>query len=161
MKYKKKNKSQPARQLVDSPSVNEPAVAKQSSLTPLQLMEQRRAGFALQQVQAAIGDGQCKDVEFRSYARSLPAMIQNNGLGQAVAFYLSKGSKNVAYKRLYDVLSDWLTSSGQPYADSPDLLDGITQQDMYQYRHAQAEAQALLSWVKKFAEALCESEPED
>ena len=88
--------------------------------------------------------------EFKSYASSLPAMIQMNGLGQAAAFYFSQGK---IYKKLYDILSHWLTQPGQPYAGSGDLLAGITQQEMGPYFVAQAEALLLLDWVKKFAKA--------
>ena len=120
-----------------------------------QLMEQQRAAYALRCVEAAVSDEYCKNSEFKAYARRLPAMIQTNGLGQAAAFYRSKGQANIAYQRHYQLLSDWLTREQRPYASLQDLLEGITSQDMHSYRVAQAEAQALLSWVKKFAEALC------
>ena len=95
--------------------------------------------------------------EYKSYASGFPAMIQMNGLGQAAAFYRSKGAENTskgrAYCALYDLLSGWLTQSGQPYADFDDLLKGITEENMRAYMLAQAEALALLDWVKKFAKA--------
>jgi hypothetical protein len=34
------------------------------------------------------------------------------------------------------------------------LLHELTSRDQYHYRRAEAEAQALLAWAKKFAEAL-------
>ena len=95
--------------------------------------------------------------EFRSYAASFPAMIRMNGLGQAAAFYCSKGAednkKGKAYRALYDLLSSWLENPGQPYAGSGGLLEGITSNDMHTYRVAQVEALLLLDWVKKFAKA--------
>ena len=126
-----------------------------------QLVEQQRAAYALQSVEAALADECCKNSEFKAYARRLPAMIQTNGLGQASAFYRSKGAGNRAYQRHYQQLSDWLTGEQRPYAAQGDLLEGITSQDMYRYREAQAEALALLSWVKKFAEALCRDESQE
>lgn len=87
-------------------------------------------------------------------------MIHMNGLGQAVAFYKSKGGIHL---ELYNLLSAWLAAEGQPYyddslpnGDERDLLDGITALDMASYQLAQAEAQALMDWVKKFAKAYME-----
>jgi CRISPR-associated protein Cmr5 len=82
-------------------------------------------------------------------------MIQMNGLGQAVAFYRMKSRDHEGYKKLYELLSEWLTKTGKPYEKYNDLLEGITQSDMYTYRLAQAEALVLLDWVKKFAKAYC------
>ncbi len=113
-------------------------------------MQQQRAAFALREVKKALDDPQTKKKEFNSYASSLPAMILMNGLGQAAAFYFSKGG---THHRLYDILSGWLISSGQPYEGETSLLDGITSKDMYCYRVAQAEALLFLDWVKKFAKA--------
>jgi CRISPR-associated protein Cmr5 len=79
-------------------------------------------------------------------------MIHMNGLGQAMAFCKVKGKERESYKQLYQLVSDWLKKPGQPYAGK-DVLDGITQADMGQYQLAQAEALALMSWVKKFAKA--------
>jgi CRISPR-associated protein Cmr5 len=88
--------------------------------------------------------------EYKSYASALPAMIHINGLGQAVAFYKSKGD---THQILYQLLSDWLTQPKQPYASEKDLMQAIVDNDMHRYRLAQAEAQALMDWVKKFAKA--------
>jgi CRISPR-associated protein Cmr5 len=125
----------------------------------MQTMQQRRAKHALEGVEAAKQSG-VSQKEYKSYASSFPAMIQMNGLGQAAAFYRSKGAednpKGKAYKALYDLLSGWLSGPGQPYYESSDLLTGITRQDMHAYRLAQAEALALLGWVKKFAKAFME-----
>jgi CRISPR-associated protein Cmr5 len=114
-----------------------------------QTLSQRRARFALDRVRAVVG----KEYEaaFRSYAASLPPMIQMNGFGQALAFCRSKSEQ--AYQELYRLVSDWLTSPGQPYQSHKDVLDGITKEGMSSYRLAQTEALALLDWVKRFASA--------
>lgn len=117
----------------------------------MQTLQQQRAAFAWKQV---------KDVpvsereDFKRQAESFPAMIRMNGLGQATAFYFSKGG---AHKRLYCLLSAWLKEPGQPYYGK-ELLDGITGNDMHAYRLAQAEALLLLDWVKKFAKAFAGEE---
>lgn len=116
----------------------------------MQTIQQQRAKFALTEVQKAAFNTRIDNKEYKSYASSLPAMIHINGLGQAAAFFKSKGG---THKDLYNLLSDWLTKSEQPYANSRDLMDGIVNNDMHHYRLAQAEAQALMDWVKKFAKA--------
>ncbi|MFZ1389065.1 MAG: type III-B CRISPR module-associated protein Cmr5 [Thiolinea sp.] len=124
----------------------------------MQTIQQQRAAYALTAVEAAKASLE-NSSEYKSYASGFPAMIQMNGLGQAAAFYRSKGvgrdSKAQAYLTLYNTLSNWLREPGQPYQDQ-DLLNGITRENMQTYMLAQAEALALLDWVKKFAKAYME-----
>lgn len=115
----------------------------------VQTIQQRRAAYALEVVTESAKNPSLHK-EYKSYASGLPAMIHMNGLGQAAAFYKSKKGTHAV---IYDVLSKWLCSEGQPYSGSGDLLNGITTQDMHAYRLAQAEAQALMEWVKRFAQA--------
>ena len=162
-RYKKKDKQppmafvsvQPATQTVpEKTAVN----ADTSSSNSVQTQQQKRAGYALEKVKSIIDElkndtqeEQCKKcVEFKNQASSLPAMILMNGLGQAAAFYLSKGD---IHEKLYTLMSDWLIQDGQPYAGKLDLMSGITEMDMTHYHVAQAEALMLLDWVKKFANA--------
>ena len=121
-----------------------------------QAVQQQRAKFALDQVKERMvayhreKESDKWQKEFVSYANALPAMIQMNGLGQAMAFCRYKGGR---HEDLYQLLSEWLRGTGQPYHSYHDLLDGITASDMHHYRLAQVESQALLNWVKKFAKA--------
>jgi CRISPR-associated protein Cmr5 len=116
----------------------------------MQTIQQQRAKYALERVQNAANNHRINHKEYKSYASSLPAMIHMNGLGQAAAFFKSKGD---THGELYNLLSGWLCQPGQPYTGCENLLEGITTKDMHQYRLAQAEAQALMDWVKKFAKA--------
>jgi CRISPR-associated protein Cmr5 len=127
----------------------------------MQALQQQRAAFALKKVKAALDEAKADPKragfsakEFKSQAESFPAMIRMNGLGQAAAFYFSKGG---AHERLYKLLSAWLAEPRQPY-EGKDLLEGITGKDMHAYRLAQAEALLLLDWVKKFAKAFAGEE---
>jgi CRISPR-associated protein Cmr5 len=118
-----------------------------------QTIEQQRAAFALAW---ATGNeqGQCGGrvtKELKSAAESFPSLILMSGLGQAAAFYKSKGNGS-EHRQLYTLLSDWLRRPNQPYAGQ-ELLVGITGGDQRTYRAAQAEALAFLLWVKKFAKA--------
>lgn len=115
-----------------------------------QTMQQQRAAYALQKVTSAANDTHISHKEYKSYASQLPAMIHMNGLGQAAAFFRSKKDTHLV---LYNVLSEWLCKEQQPYHGCEDLLDGITSKDLHHYRLAQAEAQMLMDWVKKFAKA--------
>lgn len=119
----------------------------------MKLMQQKRAEFALRRVEKAKKSG-VNQKEYSSYASTLPAMIHTNGLGQATAFFKSKGG---THDQLYQLLSDWLKKDDQPFAGK-ELLEGITSSDMQTYRLAQAEAQALMDWVKKFAKAYMDKE---
>lgn len=127
------------------PAIVQPPSANASSN---QTMQQQRAKFALEEVNKAKASGVNKK-EYKSYASSLPFMIKANGLGQAAAFYRSKGE---THKKLYDLLSDWLKQKGQPF-EGKDLLEGITASDMNKYLAAQAEAMIFLQWVKQFTNA--------
>lgn len=129
----------------------------------MQTIQQQRAKYALEKVNEAAKDKSIHK-EYKSYASSLPAMIHMNGLGQAAAFFKSKGNSSPAHAALYAVLSNWLCSHDddlkkkqempkQPYVGCANLLEGITTKDVHTYRLAQAEAQALMDWVKKFAKA--------
>jgi len=136
--------------------------------TAAQSIEQQRARFALEQVQAITGQQEEESrpasylSEFKSYANALPALIHMNGFGQAVAFCRAKANgtdnKAQAYAKLYALLQAWLCTPKQPYEGHDKLLDAITFEDMNTYRHAQIEAIALLTWVKKFANAFIEKE---
>lgn len=121
----------------------------------MKLMQQERAKFALEHVEKARNNPGTNQKEYLSYAANLPAMIHTNGLGQAAAFFKSKGG---THEQLYQLLSEWLTNDDQPLSDYDDLLEGIVDSDMQTYRLAQAEAQALMDWVKKFAKAFMDKE---
>ena len=123
----------------------------------MQTIQQQRARYALERIGKVGAQGDA----IKARASELPAMIQMNGLGQAAAFYRMKGEKH-GHRPLYDILSAWLCRDANQlnYAPEPgiygshgDLIDGITQSNQQDYRLAQAEALALMEWVKRFAKA--------
>jgi CRISPR-associated protein Cmr5 len=117
---------------------------------PGQTFQQQRARFALEQVQEYAKT--CSHKEFKSRAGELPFMIHANGLGQALAFFKSKGNDH-GYNHLYSILSDWLCGDGQPFEGAQNALEGITNGSREVYMAAQAEAILLMDWVKKFSRA--------
>ncbi|TVS15230.1 MAG: hypothetical protein EA417_13765 [Gammaproteobacteria bacterium] len=142
---------------------------------PFQLMEQARAAYALGWLEDVMQSGRIPAGDLKRWTRRLPAMIQVNGFGQAVAFYYSRRQKWSAVEAVYDLLDGWLCApdgyaqvTGSPVYPTDGhqgsrLLHGITRQPQQRYRHAQAESQALLRWAKKFVEALPrgDDEPSD
>jgi CRISPR-associated protein Cmr5 len=128
-----------------------------------QLIEQQRAQYALKAVNQAIHHSEdehaYKHTELKAYIRRFPGMVQMNGFGQAVAFYYSKRATSKAYGAVYTIVEEWLCGPDQVYSsylhDGPHpLLTAITSEDQNSYRAAQAETQALMLWIKKFADAL-------
>jgi CRISPR-associated protein Cmr5 len=133
------------------------------SSASLRSMDQERAEFALKKIQSVVGgpDEEHKK-EVRRYLNNLPALIRMNGLGQALAFCLTKkkkkpDDKDTAHETIYYMVSAWLcdaSSKGRIFNESTDVISAITQSDMAHYMAAQNEALALLQWLKKFAVAL-------
>jgi CRISPR-associated protein Cmr5 len=99
--------------------------------------------------------------EYRSRAEKLPAMLKINGLGQTLAFLISKDGVD---KTLYDHLSRWLTdeknsplrwvdSANQPLNGEPKLIARVQKTTSLVYRQATEEALAFVGWLKRFAAA--------
>lgn len=122
----------------------------------MRTLEQRRAEKAWEcigQVSAS------QQEEYRTRAKKLPAMLKTNGLGQTLAFLISKGGVD---KTLYDHLSQWLTdetnsplrwvdSVNQPLTE--ELMVRVQKTTSLVYRQATEEALAFMGWLKRFAAA--------
>ena len=167
----KKSAKQPIT-VAEAVPVQAKTVAKVTSTTPSvfkQTASQQRAAYALSSIndmKEVLNSEQQK--AFKSYVQALPAMIQMNGLGQAIAFYRShftatdKSKKGaVAYAKLYDILAQWLCGDkALAIYSKGDLLEHIVNHDMHQYRLAQSELQSLLVWLKKMSVALIDDSNE-
>jgi len=93
---------------------------------------------------------------YASLVKSVPVMILTNGLGQTLAFIVSK-SKTEEYKLLYEHLSKWLSDNvvwTKSDHISDDLIERVINEKSQGYRMATEEALAFLAWVKRFATAL-------
>lgn len=140
---------------------------------PLQTLEQIRARHAWD---CAL-EAKQKVTPYKSYqglVKKLPAMIQTNGLGQALAYLASRVKKdgqgniqsNTAERLLYLHIEKWLTRTAMP--EGPYVKPGsgekpgepfkalyrLTRQDSVLYRQATREALALSGWLKSFADAV-------
>ncbi len=124
-------------------------------------LEQRRAAFALEIVQRHTSprsnEGAAR--RYATLAHSLPTMILQNGLGQALAYLLADAEGRPSPARdFYDALQDWLC--GAPTEGRPervygqgDLLQAFMTGSRADYQRAQRHALALLAWVRKLADA--------
>ena len=164
---RKEQSPQPAQTPTASKST---ATLKRANTLGNRNASQERAAFVMTSVKSVIARlDEKQQKEFKSYVQGLPAMVQINGLGQAIAFYRShftltdKTKKGAAaYSALYDILNDWLCGD-MPLSVYPkgDLLDCIVSHDMHDYRLAQSELQSLLVWLKNMTVALVEVADED
>jgi len=126
----------------------------ENKLSPQASLEQRRALRAWGCVKI-IKDSSDIKKEFREgyaqAARGAPADIQTNGLGQTLAFWRARGSKDkfAYYQTLWTDLSVWLNTRLD--MNGQDLLEWALANSS-NYRRATAEAIAFLVWLKRFAE---------
>ena len=133
--------------------------------TNIKKLEGGRAEFAYNSVVAAKEKAFAKG--YKSYAKKIPALIQTNGLGNTLAFIVSKGKrnnpqeKNNAYDLIYDQISEWMRSGNNACALLPkntDLLDFVITQPSTVYRQITTETLAFMSWLKRLADGLIEGE---
>jgi CRISPR-associated protein Cmr5 len=101
-----------------------------------------------------------KQKEYRSLARGLNAMIQMNGLGQALAFLKAKGkgeqnnqATQTPHGLLFVHVSNWVGK--QMGYQGTSLLEWIVAPTTSReaYRRATAESLAFGNWLRRFAEA--------
>lgn len=108
-------------------------------------LEQQRARYAWERVQGC-------SREYTNLAKAAPALIVNNGLMQALAFWQGKGKDH--HKALVKHLLGWLKERGlieqSAYAEAMPSLYGMRSGD---FRRATDEALALLRWLRQFAAA--------
>jgi CRISPR-associated protein Cmr5 len=104
--------------------------------------------------------------KYSSLVKGFPATINSNGLGQAVAYLLSKKEGKNAEGLLLEHLGLWLTKSHlnedslfypRPYEEKYDqnaLMKSIKNNGSTQYILATLEALAFLNYLRRFAAGL-------
>ena len=119
-------------------------------------LEQQRAAAALDFVQGQ-QNNENQRARLHTLIQKAPIMILQNGLGQTLAFLLSKAEtkdgQHNAEKLLHDQVDDWLRQQQKIYPVEETLIHQLTEKGRLDYLRAQQESLALLSWMKKFAEA--------
>lgn len=130
-------------------------------------MEQGRAAFAYKCAEE--GAKLNKKKEYKAYVKRMPMYIKTNGLGAAMAFAFSKGSKggNIdelnAWGLLHRHIENWLKNDQKELIDFQDdrLAHSLTEADSSTYRAVTVEVIAFLSWLRRFAEGLIDGEDEN
>lgn len=122
-----------------------------------QRLEKERADFAwkcVSDIKSKLDDKKRK--EYGSLARSAPADIQSNGLGQTIAFWRAKakGDKAAVHAQLLSHVEDWLVKPERLNIKDMSVAQWITTKAQTgDYLRATAETIALLVWIKRFSEA--------
>jgi len=131
------------------------------------MLEQGRAAFAYRCAEE--GAKLNKKKEYKAYVKRMPMYIKTNGLGAAMAFAFSKGSKggkideSNAWGLLHQHIEGWLKEDQKEMIEFQDdrLAQSLTKVDSSTYRAVTVEVLAFLSWLRRFAEGLIEGEDEN
>jgi len=116
------------------------------------------------------GNSNFKD--FRSHTKKMPAMILNNGLGNAIVFAFAKG-----WDELLRALCEWVINNqdcpvynkneksskcvGKDSSlENNPLVRRILNSDAEEYRALTDEILAYLNWLRRFADALLKDKEE-
>lgn len=121
----------------------------------MKTLGQKRAKFALD----AVLNIKCDKKEFKNFSAGAPSMILQNGFGQALAFWLSKGTDK--HMALFDIIKNWLSYEKDDVKNSfvkktekpVDFIKELSGMDQIKYLTAQKETLTLLEWVKRYANA--------
>jgi CRISPR-associated protein Cmr5 len=125
-------------------------------------LDQKRAQYAYAQV-AAVNEGAAAiKAEYTGVVQNLPVAVLQNGLGQTVAFLMSKakGNTNTAEGAAIEHLSTWLIDIRRilvppnPPSGADRLMRALLGSSRDGWARAEDEALAIATWLKRFAEAL-------
>lgn len=135
---------------------------QQNSEDKRESLDQKRATFAYRKV-SEIREREPAQA-YRGLAQNLAVRLLQNGLGQTVAFLMSKaeGKTDRAEAVLLDHLSRWLIEErkiaieDKPVQGTERLMSWLNGKNTgrEQWARAQEEAIILGSWLKRFSEAL-------
>lgn len=124
-------------------------------------LEQQRAAYALDAVDKVRQQAPKSAGDYATLSASFPTLVLASGLGQALAFLMTKRSKEPAHDLLLRHLDGWMCRENKhsPYSGTKedDLLRAVVAGTQDQYAVAQAEVLALLGWIKRCARAYLET----
>jgi len=117
----------------------------------MQTKEQKRSAFALEQIEKVFRLP--VDKETANFVVGVPTMVLANGLGQTMAFLLSKQKDQ--HTKTFRVIRQWLEQEVPSLKTVSDLdfLKSFSGLDQNKYLLAQQEALALLQWLKRYVRA--------
>lgn len=125
----------------------------------MRTLGQERAEYALNEVLENKDKGIDK---LKSFSAGAPTVILQNGFGQAMAFWLSKGEDK--HKFVFNSIKGWLTkksfiNSANNTGKSEEefeFVKRLSELEQKEYLAAQKEALLLLEWIKRYTSAFCE-----
>jgi len=95
--------------------------------------------------------------EYKSYVRSIPMMIKNNGLSNAFAFVLSKSKDGNAYTLIDEQMRTWFSDK---ITTETSFVQYLIKLNSVEYRRMTVEVFAFFTWLKRFADGLIETNDE-
>lgn len=123
----------------------------------MQTKQQERAKFALEQLESEARNGGI-DKDLSTFIVGMPNMILSNGLGQSLAFLLSKRGKKDEWKYIFvfNVIKEYLTKNYKMfkgYSDDFSFLSKFNTISQGDYLKIQDEVLRMLEWLKRYARA--------
>lgn len=115
--------------------------------------EQQRAAYALSMINTQFNGH--VDEETANFIVGTPTMILTNGLGQSLAFLVSK-NESEKHRKAFQILCGWLRQEVPALsraAGDMQFLNAFAALEQDAYLHAQHEALAVLAWLKRYARA--------
>jgi len=116
--------------------------------------EQLRAEYVLKKIDTMYTNG--VDEENVNFITGAPTLILTNGIGQSIAFLLSKAERDNKHEKVFRIIKEWLENEIpglQGCADNMQFLQHFSQLSMPDYLRAQDEALRMLAWLKRYARA--------
>lgn len=124
--------------------------------------ENKRAEFALQEIEKFYTNNTSTiDEKTANFIQRLPTMILINGIGQTMAFLLSKNGPE-KHAKVFAYLKDWLRNkfprldTKENNATDYDFLVWLSRREVKTYILMQNEAIAIIQWLKRYARAFQE-----
>lgn len=140
------------------------------AIADLQLQVKSASGERLRNLRKRLGRLQDPKIgrewqkSYASHVKKFPMLVLTNGLGTTLAFLQAKGKNDPSAEEevLYRHLSRWVTAQIWGGEGNTDLLSQLIAPSAGSdvYRRATVEALAFVNWLKRFAEAKFEAEPD-
>ncbi len=115
---------------------------------------QQRAEYCLEKLEELPEDLRS---DFKPFTAGLPALILQNGFGQALAFLKAKAKVNEQdkHQEAFSIIVNWLVKRDilKNAGNDADYLKQLSRMEQQQYLHAQKETLAMLEWLKRYANA--------
>ena len=113
---------------------------------------QQRAEYCLEKLEKLPKDLRS---DFKPFTAGLPALILQNGFGQALAFLKAKANGPDKHQEAFSIIVAWLVKRDilKNAGNDTEYLKQISRMEQQAYLHAQKETLAMLEWLKRYANA--------